>query len=153
MDKKKVIDTFIAHFQKAIESARNALAGTRQIINDSPTANQSHSDTTRSQLGGVALAQETRLKEMEAVSSGLMGMSTSSMNKVSVGALFVISDDGNRRQWYFMFVGAQGDEVEIDGVTIVGISIRSPIGSASIGKGPGENFIVNKRRFSITVVE
>lgn len=152
MNKLRVVESFISYFEHQISQYREIKADTRRRIIDSPSANQSHSDTSRYQLSNLALGQESRLGEIEQIAFSLRSINVSPQDKVVVGALFTLQTEGVEPRTYFMFPGAQGDILEVDGVPITAISFKSPLGKAALGKRRGECVTHASCRMEITGV-
>jgi len=138
MNKDTIASLFISKLEDQILKQRTVLEETRKLANESPSASESHSDTSRYQLGQLALVQDGRLKELEETLKILKNLKLSSQEKVVIGAIFNLLGKDRNPKSYFMFNGAQGTNVELDGTVITAVSAESPLGRSVLGKKKGE---------------
>lgn len=138
MDKSKIVQSFLLEFENQISEQKEVLENTRKLTNDAPSAKESHSDTSRFQLGNLALGQESRLREIEEIARNLKNLILSPKEKVVIGAVFTLCGEDHKSKNYFMFHGAQGMSIEIDGIIITAISAKSPLGVSVLGKKQGD---------------
>ena len=87
---------------------------------------------------------ETRIQHIEAVLKGAQVIERSGGNNVELGATVVVQKVGTTDEKTFMIV----DDAEAD-IGLNKISTSSPIGSAMVGKGAGEKFIITTPRGEI----
>lgn len=138
MNKKEIVRLFLSRMEEQVSQYQTTLAETRRQVIDAPSANQSHSDTSKSQLSGLALGQESRLREIELVVRTLKGLDILPRERVVAGSVFAVRGNEQEVRNYFMFPGAQSVEIEIDGKAVIAISAKSPLGTAALGKRKGE---------------
>lgn len=150
MRKEEIAKAFLSLLEGQLSRYEETLAETRRQVIDAPSANQSHSDTSKSQLSGLALGQEGRLKEIELTIRSLKSLDISPRDRIVAGAVFTVESGEQGAKNYFMFPGAQPAEVQVDGVTIMSISAKSPIGVAVLGKRKGEKVSFSGLKVEIT---
>ena len=138
MNKSEIAQLFLSQFEAQVSQYQATLAETRKQVIDAPSANQSHSDTSKSQLSGLALGQEGRLREIELTVRSLRGLDLSPRERVVAGSVFVVQGKEQEPKSYFMFPGAQPATVEINGRVVTAISAKSPLGTAVLGKRKGD---------------
>ena len=152
MDKSKIVQSFLLEFENQISEQKEVLENTRKLTNDAPSARESHSDTSRFQLGNLALGQESRLREIEETARNLKNLILSPKEKVVIGAVFILCGEGQKPKNYFMFHGAQGMSIEIDGIIITAISAKSPLGVSVLGKKRGDKVRFSTFKYNIADV-
>lgn len=138
MNKARIAQLFIIQLELQIAKCKASLEETHSLINESPSANQSHSDTSRYQLTNVAQGQESRLIEIKETAQILKNLDLSSQDMIAVGTVFALRENDIEIKYYFMFPKAQGDHIEIDGLIITAVSFQSPIGISVLGKKRGD---------------
>lgn len=138
MNKDTIAQLFISKLEDQILKQGTVLEETRKFANDSPSANESHSDTSRYQLGQLALGQDLRLKEKEEALKILKNLQIFPQEKIVIGSVFSLRGKDKKSRSYFMFNGAQGINVELDGTVITAVSAQSPLGTSVLGKKKGE---------------
>lgn len=139
MNKKEIAQLFIFKLEDQILKQKKVLDETRSLANDSPSANESHSDTSKFQLGNLALAQESRVRELENTLEKLRSIIFSPNDKITIGAIFILDCTDKKIRHYFVFDGAQGINAEVEGITMTAISTESPIGVSAFGKKKGDS--------------
>ncbi|KKR91280.1 MAG: Transcription elongation factor, GreA/GreB family protein [Candidatus Woesebacteria bacterium GW2011_GWA1_41_13b] len=137
-NKSEIVRLLLLQLDEQISQYQTTLAETRKQVIDAPSASQSHSDTSKIQLSGLALGQEGRLREIEMATISLRNLNLSPRDRVVAGAVFVILGRDGERKSYFMFPGAQAVSVEVEGEIVTSISAKSPLGTAVLGKKKGD---------------
>lgn len=152
MNKDMIARLFILKLEDQILKQGTVLEETRKSVNDSPSASESHSDTSRYQLGQLALGQDLRLKETEETLKNLKNLRISSQEKIVIGTVFSLRGKDQKPRSYFMFNGAQGVNVELDGTVITAVSVQSPLGASVLGKKKGERVAFASFEGEVTAV-
>lgn len=137
--KKALISLVITSVEKKIENLEESINHTNDGINDAPGANQSHSDTTKSQLTPVL---ETAVKSYEILMEDLKRLKSFSRTKeitngeITLGALVVVKKQHNQDR-YIILPGGSGVKVVFENNTYICITPTSPLTKLLIGKKVG----------------
>jgi hypothetical protein len=124
-----------------VENAEKTLATIRQASIDAPGAMQSHSDTTKFQMGGLADELATsilgRRRAVEALEKLLRGGMMENPSVVLGGTIVEVEDVVGVKAFYFVLPEAGGIEVDRDGQTIMVVTYYAPLAAAFLGKAAG----------------
>ncbi|MCL4404162.1 GreA/GreB family elongation factor [Patescibacteria group bacterium] len=140
-NKTDLIEKVIESLERDKASAEAGLASAREGAKEAPSAMESHSDTTRSQMQHLAENLEKDIQEKESGIMALGDFKTSvgpAKGDVSVGSVVSITDEAERRFIYFILPAGGGTKVETDGASITVLSSTAPLAQALIGKRAGE---------------
>lgn len=144
MNKSKIVELFIVQLENQASQCSKALEEAKKDVIDAPSANQSHSDTTKYQLSQVVLRHDGRLKEMNEFVENLKNFDFSPKERVLPGCIFTVVGKEGESDNYFMSPWALSTEVEFEGKTITAITAKSPLGAAALGKETGEKIKFGK---------
>jgi transcription elongation GreA/GreB family factor len=148
--KKQVLEQLIERLKTNLESLTSSRNKTRDLAKDAPSANQSHSDTSKFQLSNVQLGLESARIETEQAISLLKQIQIHNCDKVTLGAVFTIRDiDGNEKR-YFLVSAAGGEILDLNGQNIASITPSAPIARACSKKNEGDTFEFQGKEFEIT---
>lgn len=138
-NKEQILALITTALEKKINDLKESIHHTNSGINDAPGANQSHSDTTKSQLTPVL---ETAVKSYEALLGDmklLKGFSRTKEitdGKIVLGAVVIIK----KQSVYDRFIilpGGSGVKVNFEKHTYVCITPSSPLAKLLLGKEKG----------------
>ncbi len=139
-DKAALIDQVIDTLERDKASAEAGLASARQGAKEAPSAMESHSDTTRSQMQHLAENLEKDIQEKENGITELEDLKTSigpNNGSVNIGSVVGIADDAGRRFVYFVLPAGGGVKVADGNKKITVLSATAPLAKAIIGKRAG----------------
>ena len=127
-----------AHLINEIKKTEKVLAATRVTRDNSPTAMESHSDTSRSRLESEVTMHELRLKELKDT-TGLIPGNSNCAGKIGLWCYAKVQLPSNDLEIIIVPEGLGGTRVG----EIQCVSSKTPIGSALMGKKQGEKFSFN----------
>lgn len=141
MNKQDLVRRVVSALAAEIENAEKTLATIRQASIDAPGAMQSHSDTTKFQMGGLADELATsilgRKRAVEALEKLLRGGMMENPAVVLGGTIVEVEDAVGAKAFYFVLPEAGGLEVDRDGQTIMVVTYYAPLAAAFLGKAVG----------------
>ncbi len=153
MDKETVRSKFLERYKEILSSITESIEGNKKRAWDSPGANVSHSDTNKFSLSNLALAQSRQLGDLREVISSLGRLQANSQDKVYLGAVFELTDIlTKKRKMYYLVTSSGGEEITIDGVKVVSISVAAPLAQACLGKEVGDEISINQMHCEISDV-
>lgn len=127
----------------------NGLKSARRDAKESPSAIESHSDTTRNQMQTLAANIERAIKEKEIAVNRLKALINSSSEKIDTikeGALVEIETENGEKNFYIIAPdGGAGASVEENGIRITSITLKTPLGAALMDKKIGETVIIQNK--------
>ena len=131
-----------------IEQLNSEIAKQKEIVDDSK-ALQTHQDlksegkydTRAIEAGYLADAQKKRLEELELDLQMLQEIPSEETLNIQIGSLAELEHAGQTR-WYFFSPNCGGTILSIDGVTILVISVFSPLGNEAVGLTVNEEFTI-----------
>ena len=145
MDKKAVIAGIIGELENQKIEMEKGLVSTRQAAKESPSAMESHSDTTRNQMQTIAASIERAVKEKETAIAMLKKYSDSGekINTVKDGTVVEIEGERNEKKIYIVVPeGGAGAMINLNGAAITSITLKTPLGAALANKKAGETAIL-----------
>lgn len=123
----------------ALGHAEQGLSEVRQMSVDAPGAMQSHSDTTKYQMGVVADGIAAGIAELKNTIREILALSVSdSPETLVLGSTAELVDKDGIRKLYFLFGSAGGTKFNVEGIDGTIITPASPIGQKLSGKARGE---------------
>jgi hypothetical protein len=153
MDKNKILSQLISEqeikYEQLITETKNII----ERVNESPSATESHSDTSRSQNSWVAdgismKANELQIQILKAKNYHLNNLE----GKISVGSLIDLNVN-NASGWYFIlpFFGGQISQIESNKIAV--ISAQSPIAQKVLGQQKGYEFSFANKNYIVKDVK
>jgi transcription elongation GreA/GreB family factor len=158
MNKSELLQKVIDVLQKNIEGVERRAQTATQASIDAPGAMQSHSDTTKSQMGQIANALQKSLSEQQLAMSALqtmISMSRPSEAKfVEEGSLVEVTDGGSENEFYLILPAGGGIEIEDRERTILIVTPQAPIAITLMGMRQGESveFRINRLARKLTIL-
>ncbi len=142
MDKKEIIRGIIKELERQKSEIDAGLRSTKQAAKDSPSAMESHSDTTRNQMQTLARNLKTMAEEKEAAIVSLKRTFVSNSERFGTakeGAVVETEfENGEKKRYLIVPEGGAGVYVDENGVQIISITLGTPLGAALVGKKTGE---------------
>ena len=143
MNKNELLQSIISTLKKNIENAGGRAQTVLQALIDAPGAMQSHSDTTKSQMGRIADALQKSLSEQNSALNILQSMANFSLpfgvGRVEIGSLVEVADDSGEKESYLILPAGGGIEIDVQDKTILVVTSQAPIATALINKKQGES--------------
>jgi len=159
MNKSELLQKVIDVLRGNIESVERRAQTATQASIDAPGAMQSHSDTTKSQMGQIANALQKSLSEQQHAMSALQTMVSMSRpgeaKFVGEGTLVEVTDGSSEKELYLILPAGGGIEIEDGENTILVVTSQAPIAVALIGMRRGESveFGVDRLVRKLTVLD
>ena len=140
--KKKILEKLLAKVREELSALEAAGESAASYAREGDVKSDGKYDTRGIEAAYLAGAQMKRVEELKLEVQMLEEIPTRIFEKsepVALGALVDIEFKGQTRR-YFVCSTAGGTLLEIDGQTILVISVFSPIGDAVLGLSVGEEF-------------
>lgn len=140
MDKKTLITEVIKELEIQKLQIEEGLKTTLKSAAEAPSAMQSHSDTTRSQMHRLAEELRNSLTEKERAISALRNLPEEQLQRsevVQIGSVVEVQESGDKRSFYFILPEGGGTEVKNEKQRIVVITSRTPLAAVLFGKKKG----------------
>lgn len=157
--KKKIIDQLIEKARSELQIAESAFKATKEFKNSEEAKAEGKYDTRKTEAGYLAEAQGRRVEEIKLEMQALKEIPDSRYEKndeIAVGALVEIELNGKKRL-YFLTATSGGNMIEADGMTIMVISVFSPIGNEILGLKLNDRFVLESpsgdREYKITDIK
>jgi len=153
--KKAILAVLCQQMVSRHRRSMEAIDRTRREAINAPGAMQSHSDTTKSQLGSLTTSLDGLVGETKQQIEVLKRFEfrESTILSVTIGSLVRIGVSPGEEELYFILPVGGGETIRTDHfeqeVTV--ITPQSPIGLELMGKLTGDHFEFRRRR--LTVVE
>ncbi|MEK7565169.1 MAG: hypothetical protein AAB501_02945 [Patescibacteria group bacterium] len=154
MDKSKVVSAFAQATSQNIANLVASLEDTRKRTQDAPGSNTTHSDTSKFQLGNLALSIEVQVQKARETLAYISSIPVHCEQIVQVGSVFELMDTKTEGIKIFFLVGIGGGETfSVDGIMIITTTFSSPLGRVCIGKKNDQEVSCNGRTYIIKNVE
>lgn len=149
MDKTSIVNAVIKKLTRQKTGLETGLVSAKRAALESPGAMQSHSDTTKSQMHTLAANIEKLIKEKTAAINALKTSAISepgNHNQIKLGTLVEIEGQNEQKIFYLIVPeGGAGAVVKVDGVTVISLTTKSPLGSALFNRKIGETVILENK--------
>ncbi|MFA6495394.1 MAG: hypothetical protein WC246_02750 [Candidatus Paceibacterota bacterium] len=149
VNKNYLIDAVVVALEKERADNEESLKQTRQTAMDAPSAMQSHSDTTRSQMEHLAENFERFIAEKNFAIENLKAFKkeiSASGDEIKVGSLVGVTEGTNMRHFYFILpFGGGVAVVDKEGRSVVVLSASAPLARALLGKKSGTETTTSTR--------
>ncbi|MFY9493531.1 MAG: hypothetical protein WAP55_03595 [Minisyncoccia bacterium] len=154
MDKMKVISAFKEAMSAKVRDLASSLEDTKKRAQGAPGSNTTHSDTSKFQLGNLALSIDLQVQKAKEVLSAISGTPVHYDQAARVGSLIELFDKKiGQTNLYFMVVKGGGETVIVDGITITTIAVAAPLGRACVGKRKQDEISCNGRAYFIQNID
>jgi transcription elongation GreA/GreB family factor len=158
MDKAAILAAVIQRLEEEMEQAQRSLASTHRAMVDAPTAMQSYSDTTRSQLEPVIGSLKKSVAEKGRAISTLRQLAAEAfapLDRVRLSAVVRVQAAPSASAIYILLPEAGGTRVAVNDEDVWVITPTSPLATALLGKGRGDHaeFGDGPDRRTLTILE
>ncbi len=140
--KEKIVEILVDQLNQEIQSLKKALESSMSYATDQEFKAEDKYDTRSLEASYLASAEAKRVEELKQDLQLIQEMTLDTSNKsgdISIGALVNLELNGNQRK-YFLAPTKGGTLINIEGESILVISVFSPLGSALIGLKEAEEF-------------
>ncbi len=141
MDKKTILRAVIEKLTEQRSELERSLKTVHQGVVDSPSATQSHSDTTRFQMRAIEDKINSTLAEKEKAIAALEELSQSGLptcRAVEAGAIVEVKGADGKSTTYFILPQGGGVEIESEGKRITTTTLLAPFAAALQNKTEGD---------------
>ncbi len=150
MDKKDILKKFIEGLEKEVRNLKKSIGMIHKAGVEAPSAMESHSDTTKSQMQNLEAKTNEDLFSKERELETLRHFTLNdSFEKIEIGSLFEVEEEGKQSTFFFLKSGAG---IKVGECRV--ITPRAPLGRAFLGKKKGEKVIIEppagRREYTIT---
>lgn len=142
MDKQEIKDQLLEAITKDIEQAEKNYKSSKQLSQSSDMKQESKYDTRSTEAGYLASAQKQRLEDLKLEQKLIEEIDISPIGKddpITMGTLVKIRHNDLER-FYFLASTAGGTPLKIDDITLLVISVFSPLGKEILGLKSGDEF-------------
>lgn len=140
--KQKIYDHLLAKIEADIKEAEQVNDSANAYKNSEDMKQEGKYDTRAIEAGYLAGAQAKRLEELKLEKRLLESMDIKQFqdsDEIAAGALIEL-EINSTTQTYFLSNTAGGSMLQVDGKTIMIISVFSPIGDAALSLKVGDSF-------------
>jgi transcription elongation GreA/GreB family factor len=141
IDKKKIVEKLIENLQNELREVEGAAKSTRDLATQDDLKSEGKYDTRAIEASYLASAQQKRVEEIKIDIQMLEEIEIQNSKNLQMGSLALIEHNGNQR-YYFLTTTAGGTMLAVDDLTILVISVFSPLGNSALGLEAGESFEV-----------
>ena len=147
-DEKMDKTQLLVQLQRALEATYQISIDAAQRAHDTATSSENIAENKYDTLALEAayLAQGQSLRALqcdEDIQCFKALLSTSSFDKVAVGALVALLDEDDQQKWFFFGPSAGGLKVLVNAIEVVVVTASSPLGKALQGKKLNEEVVLN----------
>jgi len=155
MNKEAAIKGIIKELERQRLELENGLKSAKRDAKESPSAMESHSDTTRNQMQTLAANIERTIKEKEMAILSLNKFLNSSEKQSDTAKEFALveieNESGEKRFYAIVPEGGAGATIDEGGVPITSITLKTPLGIALTNKKIGETAIIQNKSGNRTI--
>ena len=143
IDKRKIIQHLIENLKRELHEVEAAAKSTKDLATADDLKSEGKYDTRAIEASYLASAQNKRVEELKLDIQLLEDIEVpeTPSSTIQLGSLAVISCNGQER-FYFISSTSGGSMLQIDGHSMLVISVFSPIGNEALGLSAGESFEV-----------
>lgn len=141
MDKKIILEKLIENLKNELSEVEGAAKSTRDLVSQDDLKSEGKYDTRAIEASYLASAQLKRVEEIKLDIQMLEEIELHKTESLQMGSLALIEYNGNQR-YYFLTSASGGSLLNIDGKTVLVISVFSPLGNGALGLVAGESFEV-----------
>ncbi|MFT6067792.1 MAG: transcription elongation GreA/GreB family factor [Bacteriovoracaceae bacterium] len=142
MKKEKILKILIKNVQNELDGLKAAYDSTHSLMTAPDMKSEGKYDTRGIEAGYLAGAQKARVTELETdiqMLEEIKPRSFKTTDEVAIGALVELKLNDHKKK-YFISPTAGGTMLEVEGESILVISVFSPIGSEVLSLKVGDNF-------------
>lgn len=142
--KEKIINELLKKIQEEIAGVQESVHSSRSLATDLEFKAEGKYDTRSLEASYLASAESKRVEELKLEMQILQDVdlkASQRLSEISIGALVDLSYKNQVRK-YFLIPTSGGTMIEVDGETVLVVSVFSPIGDALLGLKAGDEFEV-----------
>jgi len=138
-DKKIILDKLIENLKVELQEVEDAAKSSRDLATQDDLKSEGKYDTRAIEASYLAGAQLKRVEEIKIDIQMLEELELTQSPKLQMGSLAQLAHNGQSR-FYFLTTTSGGTMLEIEGETVLVISVFSPLGNGALGLVKGESF-------------
>jgi len=152
--KKQGLQQLLEQLETSVKALTKSRDDTREMAKDAPSANQSHSDTSKFQLSNLQLSLDASRLETEKTIFLLQKTPLNRCDKIALGAIFTIREVASESmgETYFLVSAGGGEEITLENINVVSITPGAPLVRACLHKNKGDTFVFMGKKFEITSI-
>lgn len=147
IDKNLIVSQLVQQLEQDLHALEEVAHSSKEYVTDGDVKSEGKYDTRAIEASYLAGAQERRVEEIKLDIQMLKDLELHPSNSAQLGSLVKIKFN-NEDKFYFISSTAGGSMVDINGTTILVISVFSPIGSEILNLVANESFEVETPRGS-----
>lgn len=157
-NKQAILQETIRIMEGTLEDLLSSNKSVKERAIAAPSANVSHSDTSKNQLQTLSFGLDQRISDVKTDLYNLKGHKPTSMSTISLGALAYIENvDKGDEKHYYVLPGCAGTLIPTNQGDVTIITPRSPLFLAMRGKQTDDEFVFqhngSKTRYYVVEVE
>jgi transcription elongation GreA/GreB family factor len=141
IDKKQIIQKLIEKLEGELFDMESVIKPMKDLIASDGLKSEGKYDTRAVEASYLVGAQLKRIEEIKIDRQMLEEVDLSHADKIQLGSLALLEHNKIQRHYFFSST-AGGAMLNIDDVSILNISVFSPLGHNALGLGVGESFEV-----------
>ncbi|MCK6593706.1 MAG: GreA/GreB family elongation factor [Bacteriovoracaceae bacterium] len=141
MEKNKITQALIDQLTSEVSKQKEIVDDSKALQTHQDLKSEGKYDTRAIEAGYLADAQRKRLEELELDLQMLQEIPNENTTSIQIGSLAELSHAGQTR-WYFFSPNCGGTILSIDGITVLVISVFSPLGNEAVGLSVGDEFTI-----------
>lgn len=160
MNKKKIVELLLIKLNEVRAATIKSYEGYKKASAEAPGAMQSHSDTSKFQIGILADSAMQRVQNIDKlidVLHQIKQFQDTDNKSVQVGTIVQTEENGKIVYFFIVPEGAGGQKFESDDIFIQTVSINSPMGKAMFSKTTGQEVEIQVpagvKRFKILSIQ
>lgn len=155
IDKNLIVSQLVQQLERDLNVLEEVAQSSKEYVTDGDVKSEGKYDTRAIEASYLAGAQEKRVEEIKLDIQMLKDLELHPSSTAQLGSLVKIKFN-NEDRLYFISSTAGGSIVDIQGTTVLVISVFSPIGSEILNLGANDSFEVEtpggSRHYQIVAV-
>jgi transcription elongation GreA/GreB family factor len=145
IDKKQIIQKLLEKLNSEHKEMENVIKPMKDLVTSDALKSEGKYDTRAVEASYLVGAQLKRFEEIKIDMQMLEEIYLAFSEKVQLGTLALL-EHNNIERYYFFSSTVGGAMLTINDVTILNISVFSPLGNSALGLSAGESFEVETPR-------
>jgi len=141
IDKKLIVSQLVQSLEHDLLVLSEAAHSAKEYVTEGDVKSEGKYDTRAIEASYLAGAQEKRVEEIKLDIQMLKDLELHPSNTIQLGSLAKIKFQ-NVERWYFISSTAGGSMVNVEGTSVLVISVFSPIGNAALNLEAADTFEV-----------
>lgn len=130
--KKEILKEYLEFLTNDLESAKQALASSRELFSQDDMKQEGKYDTRKTEVGYLIQAQGKRVEELKLDFEAITHFEVKETHKVEIGSLISVIDDEEVEKLYFILPTTLAHSVELNKKKYHLISYTAPLAQAAM---------------------